>query len=94
MSDSMNIMDPEALARALRPVGVMVQRHAEALKQAMTVIGKHMHGQLAPMSYGDDYRQHRRACRLCNPAGNPKPLTVNGAEYRRRTRARRRRNRR
>ena len=51
------------------------------------------HERLAPMMY-EDYRRHRIRCALCNPAGNPKPLAVNGAEYRRRTRTRRRRNRR
>lgn len=35
-------------------------------------------------------RQHIR-CRTCNPAGNPLPLAVSGADYRRRQRARRRR---
>lgn len=51
------------------------------------------HDDLARLMY-EDYRAHRIRCRLCNPAGNPKPLRVNGAEYQRRTRARRRRNRR
>jgi hypothetical protein len=94
-------MDAEAIARAFRPIGVMVQRQVESLREAFASLGKminrsveHVHTAIAPMHYGDDYRRHRRACRLCNPAGNPPPLLINGAEYRRRTRARRRRNRR
>lgn len=35
-------------------------------------------------------RKHIR-CRRCNPAGNPRPLTVSGATYRRRQQARKRR---
>jgi len=96
-----NTMDPEAIARALRPIGVMVQQQAEALQKTFGTLAKminrsvgHVHTSIAPMHYGDDYRRHRRGCRLCNPPGNPKPLAVNGAEYRRRTRARRRKNRR
>lgn len=36
-------------------------------------------------------RKHRRRCRKCHPAGNPRPLPVNGREYARRRRARIRR---
>lgn len=71
------------------------------VQRAFTEIGKALrrtvdanHPTFAPLQYGDDYRRHYRSCRLCNPAGNPKPLPVNGAEYRRRARSRRRRNRR
>jgi hypothetical protein len=70
---------------------------AGAVKRAGVVFGevaRRNHPTVARLQYGEDYRRHRRACRICNPAGNPKPLKVNGAEYRRRTRARRRRNRR
>ncbi|WP_181871038.1 hypothetical protein [Sphaerisporangium album] len=43
---------------------------------------------------GPQYARHRRRCRACNPAGNPRPLPINGHEYARRRRARaRRRNR-
>lgn len=37
-----------------------------------------------------DPRQHRR-CHRCNPAGNPRPLAINGAGYRRRQRNRKKR---
>jgi hypothetical protein len=70
---------------------------AGAMKQVGAAFGevaKRNHPAVARLQYGDDYRRHRRACRLCNPAGNPKPLSVNGAEYWRRTQARRRKNRR
>jgi hypothetical protein len=71
------------IVRALPPVGEILKAY-----------GDRDHPRLAVVLYGDDYRRHRRTCRLCNPAGNPKPLPINGVEYRRRTRARRRRNRR
>jgi hypothetical protein len=93
--------DPEALARSVRVIGDAMRLQAESLKSAFTSIAKMLkevananHPSLAPAIYGDDYRRHRRACRRCNPAGNPKPMRVNGAEYQRRTRSRRRGNRR
>jgi hypothetical protein len=93
--------DPEALARSVRLIGDAMRLQAESLKSAFTSIAKMFkgvvnanHPSLAPAIYGDDYRRHRRACRRCNPAGNPKPLRVNGADYQRRTRSRRHRNRR
>ena len=49
------------------------------------------HAGFAPLTYGDAYGKHRRRCRSCNPAGNPKPLNVNGADYARRRKNRRRR---
>lgn len=49
------------------------------------------HANLAPMTFGHEYRRHRRRCRACNPAGNPRPLKVNGADYARRRKNRRRR---
>lgn len=51
------------------------------------------HAKLAPLTYGEDYRRHRRTCRDCNPEGNPKPLKVDGREYARRRKNRRRRGR-
>jgi hypothetical protein len=93
-------MDPDAIRRAFEPMGALLQRQVTVLKQAMASIskalshsmGERAHLRLAPMSYGDEFRRHRRSCGICNPAGNPKPLSVNGADYRRRTRSRRRRN--
>lgn len=80
----------DAINRALQP-------QFEAMKSAVVSIGKAFrlvvdanHPQFALMTYGDDYQRHYRSCRLCNPAGNPKPLHVDGAEYRRRRNRRRR----
>lgn len=78
--------DPESARRMLEPLGAMI-RHLNR-----TVAQTHVH--LVPLTYAERYRRHRARCRLCNPAGNPKPLRVNGAEYRRRRRSKRRRNRR
>lgn len=61
-------------------------------KSLMTVVAR-THAATAPALYGDEYRRHRRTCRACNPAGNPKPLKVNGPDYTRRRRRRRRRGR-
>jgi hypothetical protein len=49
------------------------------------------HVMTAPATYGDAYGKHRHRCRSCNPAGNPKPLKVNGADYARRRKNRSRR---
>lgn len=51
------------------------------------------HVTYGPVIYGDGHRRHRRTCCMCNPAGNPKPLKVNGADYARRRKNRRRRGR-
>lgn len=45
------------------------------------------------LGIGGHERSRVARCRRCNPAGNPFPLAVNGREYRRRQRARRRRSR-
>jgi hypothetical protein len=91
--------DPEAMARSVSVISDAMRLQVESLKSAFMSIGKMViktieanHPSFARMTMGDDYRRHRRACRLCNPSGNPKPLKVNGAEYRRRTRSRRRKN--
>jgi hypothetical protein len=36
-----------------------------------------VHRWFAPLSYGSDYRRHRRRCRMCNPQGTrpPSPST-------------------
>ena len=89
--------DPEAVGRAFAAINRALQPQFEAMKSAVVSIGKAFklivdanHPQFALMTYGDDYRWHYRSCRLCNPAGNPKPLKVDGAEYRRRRNRRRR----
>jgi hypothetical protein len=76
----------------MRPRIAEVGRAFGAVGKSFKVLAERSHVQIAPRLYGDDYRRHHRICRLCNPAGNPKPLAVNGGEYRRRTRARRRKN--
>ena len=64
-----------------------------ALTKGFAKVTAHVHAATAPAAYGDEYRRHRRNCRACNPAGNPKPLKVNGADYARRRKNRRRRGR-
>lgn len=59
-------------------------------KSLLKVVGR-THATMAPAMYGDGYRRHRRNCRACNPAGNPKPLNVDGREYARRRKNRSRR---
>lgn len=68
-------------------LGRVFQAFARGLLKAT----KRMHATTAPTVYGDGYLRHRRRCRSCNPAGNPKPLKVNGADYTRRRNRRHRR---
>lgn len=77
-----------------------VRRQGEALMRAFGAFAtgfaksiRRSHAKLAPLTYGDDYRRHRRTCRDCNPAGNPNPLKVDGRDYARRRKNRRRRGR-
>lgn len=49
---------------------------------------------IPPSLLGIGGHEHRTArCRTCNPAGNPRPLAINGAAYRSRQRNRRKRGR-
>jgi hypothetical protein len=95
-----SVVDREAARRSVvavtEPLASGIEAFA-ALGRAFGAVGKafkaqadHTHTQLAPRLYGDGYRRHYRSCRLCNPAGNPKTLCIDGSEYRRR-RSRRRR---
>lgn len=75
-----------------------VHRQHTGLRRAFQRLHRHLletaekaHAGFAPLTYGDAYGRHRRRCRSCNPAGNPKPLKVNGADYARRRKNRRRR---
>jgi hypothetical protein len=70
----------EGFVRAVAPLAKQFARASEAT-----------HVAVAPNIYGSEYRRHRRGCRVCNPAGNPKPLKVDGADYARRRKNRRRR---
>lgn len=92
--------DPERARQALGAINQTIVPQLEQLKQAFAALGRFTrravdanHPSFARMTMGDDYRRHRRRCRLCNPAGNPKPLAMNGADYARRRRSRSRRNR-
>lgn len=93
------ILTPEQI-ETFRHLADHVKRHHDAMCRAiqgtfkglMKVVAR-AHATTAPMTYGDAYRRHRRTCRACNPAGNPKPLKVNGREYARRRKNRRRRGR-
>lgn len=96
------VFDMDAARQAMNAFQQVVFPQFAQVQRAFAEIGKVLrrtvyanhHPVFAPTVYGDGYRQHYRSCCLCNPAGNPKPLPLNGTEYRRRTRSRRRRNRR
>lgn len=68
-----------------------MRRAIQEMAKGVLKVATRAHAVTAPTTYGDDYRRHRRNCRACNPAGNPKPLKVNGADYARRRKNRRRR---
>ena len=91
---------PEQLRQATEAFQHIVQRNHAGLLAWMRLVADHVnkavrsvHIGTAPVAYGGDYRRHRRRCRVCNPAGNPKPLKADGADYRRRRKNRNRRRR-
>jgi hypothetical protein len=83
-------VDVSGFTQALGQVGESFRLLASAMKGA----ADRTHPAIAPRIYGNQYRKHRRTCRLCNPNAGPPPLRINGAEYARRRKARTRRNRR
>lgn len=80
----------EAMRRSIPAMAEMGRVIAPIMKLFVAQV-ESIHRQFAPLTSADGYRRHRRRCRICNPAGNPRPLTVNGAEYHRRRSRRRRR---
>jgi len=81
------------LCRRLDEAWRGIRPRMKALRVQLSANVRSAHVSLAPLMYGDDYSRHRRSCRVCNPAGNPKPLKVDGREYARRRKNRRRRGR-
>lgn len=74
-----------------RPFIRMLERAQRGLAAAARVLFPEpadFFRRLHQAEHGDRYAQHRRRCRICNPAGNPRPLPINGHEYTRRRRAR------
>lgn len=85
--------------RAPRPVGIY--RLGRAYQEVMATYARTwrqvtatVHAAYLVQLSRSELRAHRRRCRRCpNLPGYPRPLRVNGAEYDRRRRARKRRNR-
>ncbi|MCO6011436.1 hypothetical protein NE236_41455 [Actinoallomurus purpureus] len=77
--------DVMKLAEAMRPI---VRQFTLSVQSTATA----MHRSFAPLMYRD-YRTHWRRCPICRASlrrGTVPPLKVNGSEYARRRRARRR----
>ena len=88
--------DAQALVAVVERIVLQWAGIRNAFMATAIALRKHqvsIHIVYAPVMYGDGYRRHRRRCRCraCNPAGNPKPLRVDGREYARRRKNRRRR---
>jgi len=89
---------PEAI-HSLAEVHANIERASAAFTRKTQLLSetwaKATHEALAQWHYGGKYRRHRRGCRICNPHGNPPPApsSMRAAEYTRRLRHRRRRNR-
>lgn len=69
-----------------------LQRMADALQPAVEAAGKMCAQFTHSIDRGFFPEQHKR-CTVCHPWRRPKPLAVNGHEYQRRLKARRRRRR-
>lgn len=69
-----------------------IQATAENIRAAYASAMELIHPLVVLCLRGDALRDHRRHCRLCpSTPGHPRPLRVDGHEYRRRQRARKRR---
>lgn len=77
----------------VQPVLLQYQKAIVRTGKAFLAVQRGLHRPLAPTIYGDEFRRHRRRCRICNPRGNPLPMKADGREYARRLKARRRRGR-
>ena len=89
-----------AFATAARHCGAVIQSLADTMRPVAVAYGK-MIGQwsaaFAAMSHpllDAADRKHHARCPVCNPCANEPPLCIDGNEYHRRQKARRRRNRR
>lgn len=84
-------IDQQQLHNALRAFGRMAQR----LSRAMAPFHRrahYIHVGLAPDGKEAARRfRERRRCRVCYPHSNPRPLAIDGHEYRRRAAGRRNR---
>ena len=92
----------EMLDEGMEPFRRWVEVKAEEWARGMQMLGEAMAAALTPVlrsmtvAFHDlgaalEPRRHRGRCRSCNPRGNPRPLAVNGHEYRRRQKNRQRR---
>jgi hypothetical protein len=89
-------VDTASFTRALEQAGAALQRFGATMVSVAeacgATVGK-MVTVLAPVAHAVDAdrnpREHIR-CHRCHPQANPKPLPINGHEYHRRQRARRR----
>ena len=88
--------------RCMEPFRRWVEVKAEEWARGMQMLGEAMAAALTPVlrsmtvAFHDlgaalEPRRHRGRCWSCNPRGNPRPLAVNGHEYRRRQLNRRKR---
>jgi hypothetical protein len=83
----------EAFGQSMTQAAAEITRMFDALRPVVQAQAK-LHAKfLHSMSVAFYPKQHQR-CVTCHPWRKPKPLAVNGREYQRRLRARRRRNRR
>jgi hypothetical protein len=73
----------QAFAAAMNPV---IRQWAEGFRKISAVMSPLAHAFAGPYD-----RKHRARCRYCTPDANQGPLCIDGHEYRRRQRARRRR---
>lgn len=95
---SMSVLDMQPAVDAF---GTLASELAEGVGRALAAAGEAFqpsvdaaHRSRWARSEPRKRRRHRRRCPTCNPGGNPRPLVIDGREYRRRRAARQRRKRR
>lgn len=68
---------------------VTILANAQGFVRAMSRASAAMHSLGVAVRDPRSRRLHKRRCAICSPMSNPKPLSINGAAYRARTRRRR-----
>jgi hypothetical protein len=86
-------IDLSGFMRGFEQLGEVMESLVRGFAEALKPVGKFVQRISHDIDAREHPRWHKRRCRTCNPRGNPRPLAVNGHEYRRRRKARMRRNR-
>lgn len=69
--------------------GALLRAHTRAFQASIEKAAAELHKFVVAFMRPAQRRRHRVRCRRCSPYANPRPLTIDGHAYRRKTRSRR-----